>query len=73
MPPGPLPTAHKRALADIPVVVARDTEPAKARGFRPRPGVPQSLTALTSRGPLPAQSEIASPFSSEIFIGAPSG
>ena len=35
MSPGPLPVAHKRALADIPVVVAADTVPAKARGVAP--------------------------------------
>ena len=32
MPPGTPPAVHKRALADIPVVVARDDAPAKARG-----------------------------------------
>jgi predicted nucleotide-binding protein (sugar kinase/HSP70/actin superfamily) len=35
MSPGPLPVAHKRALADIPVVVAADTVPAKVRGVAP--------------------------------------
>jgi len=35
MRPGPLPAAHKRALADIPVVVARDTVPAQARSVAP--------------------------------------
>ena len=35
MSPGPLPVAHKRALADIPVVVAADAVPAKARGVAP--------------------------------------
>jgi len=35
MPSGTLPAAHKRALAEIPVVVARDDTPAKARGVAP--------------------------------------
>jgi predicted nucleotide-binding protein (sugar kinase/HSP70/actin superfamily) len=35
MPPGTLPAARKRALAEIPVVVARDDAPAKARGVAP--------------------------------------
>src|SRR3981081_3153125 len=35
MPLGPLPATRKSALADIPVVLARDTEPAKARSVAP--------------------------------------
>jgi predicted nucleotide-binding protein (sugar kinase/HSP70/actin superfamily) len=35
MPPEPPPAAHKRTLADIPVVVARDAAPSKARSVAP--------------------------------------
>ena len=35
MPLGPLPATRKSALADIPVVLARDAEPAKARSVAP--------------------------------------
>ncbi len=35
MPPETLTAAHRRTLADIPVVVARDAVPAQARGIAP--------------------------------------
>jgi predicted nucleotide-binding protein (sugar kinase/HSP70/actin superfamily) len=35
MPPEPLPAAHKRALADIPVVLARDAAPVNSRSIAP--------------------------------------
>jgi len=72
MRPGPLPAAHKRALADIPVVVARDTVPAQARSVAPPARSAGEPYRAYKPPPFTRASETASPFSSENCTGAQS-